>query len=254
MTNKKIILFLLVILFSCRNNSINNTENQHIDTLDTYNKEIISEEESEITQLSPNPIKRTFVLTVVGERPYKKQPLFLTDSLVINEERYIQILDNKVFRDLIDMDYYTYRIKELPIQNDSILSFTLDKEGSDPEENSSIKWFDFSSENRVLLEEVAACDEKLIEKFIGEEEISKSDVDTFISTSAKLFEVDGEKRKFSGRIFVSTTNKWSKKANNLIENQEINVQRISRDQLENSDVDWSKKFFSNSWNNSNFFI
>lgn len=71
-------------------------------------------------------------------------------------------------------------------------------------------------------------------------EISKSDVDTFISTSAKLFEVDGEKRKFSGRIFVSTTNKWSKKANNLIENQEINVQRISRDQLENSDVDWSK--------------
>lgn len=71
-------------------------------------------------------------------------------------------------------------------------------------------------------------------------EISKSDVDTFISTSAKLFEVDGEKRKFSGRIFVSTTNKWSKKANNLIENQEINVQRISRDQLENSGVDWSK--------------
>ena len=144
---RKMLVLLFLLLFSCKNNSINNTENQHIDTLDTYNKEIISEEESEITQLSPNPIKRTFVLTVVGERPYKKQPLFLTDSLVINEERYIQILDNKVFRDLIDMDYYTYRIKELPIQNDSILSFTLDKEGSDPEENSSIKWFDFSSEN-----------------------------------------------------------------------------------------------------------
>ncbi len=141
------LVLLFLLLFSCKNNSINNTEDQHIDTLDTDHKEIISEEESEITQLSPNPIKRTFVLTVVGERPYKKQPLFLTDSLVINEERYIQILDNKVFRDLIDMDYYTYRIKELPIQNDSILSFTLDKEGSDPEENSSIKWFDFSSEN-----------------------------------------------------------------------------------------------------------
>ena len=141
------LVLLFLLLFSCKNNSINNTEDQHIDTLDTDHKEIISEEESEITQLSPNPIKRTFVLTVVGERPYKKQPLFLTDSLVINEERYIQIVDNKVFRDLIDMDYYTYRIKELPIQNDSIISFTLDKEGSEFEENSLIKWFDFSSEN-----------------------------------------------------------------------------------------------------------
>ena len=144
---RKMLVLLFLLLFSCKNKSINNAENQHIDTLDTYNKEIISEEESEITQLSPNPIKRTFVLTVVGERPYKKQPLFLTDSLVINEERYIQIIDNKVFRDLINMDYYTYRIKELPIQNDSIISFTLDKEGSEFEENSLIKWFDFSSEN-----------------------------------------------------------------------------------------------------------
>ena len=144
---RKMLVLLFLLLFSCKNNSINNTEDQHIDTLDTDHKEIISEEESEITQLSPNPIKRTFVLTVVGERPYKKQLLFLTDSLVINEERYIQIVDNKVFRDLIDMDYYTYRIKELPIQNDSIISFTLDKEGSEFEENSLIKWFDFSSEN-----------------------------------------------------------------------------------------------------------
>ena len=144
---KQMLVLLFLLLFSCKNNSINNTENQYIDTLDTPHKESISEEESEITRLSLNPTKRTFVLAVVGERPYKKQPLFLTDSLVINEERYILIIDNKVFRDLIDMDYYTYRIKGLPIQNDSILSFTLDKEGSDPEENSSIKWFDFSSEN-----------------------------------------------------------------------------------------------------------
>ena len=50
-------------------------------------------------------------------------------------------------------------------------------------------------------------------------EISKSDVDTFISTSAKLFEINGETKKFSGRIFISTTNKWSKKASDLIENQ-----------------------------------
>ena len=138
---RKMLVLLFLLLFSCKNNSINNTENQHIDTLDTYNKEIISEEESEITQLSPNPIKRTFVLTVVGERPYKKQPLFLTDSLVINEERYIQILDNKVFRDLIDMDYYTYRIKDISFQNDSIISFVLDKEGF-YDRDTIIKWID----------------------------------------------------------------------------------------------------------------
>ena len=71
-------------------------------------------------------------------------------------------------------------------------------------------------------------------------EISKSDVDTFISTSAKLFEVNGKKKKFLGRVFVSTTNKWSKKANDLIQNQEIPLIRLSLNELENSDVDWSK--------------
>ena len=73
-------------------------------------------------------------------------------------------------------------------------------------------------------------------------EISKSDVDTFISTSAKLFEVNGKKKKFLGRVFVSTTNKWSKKANDLIQNQEIPLIRLSLNELENSDVDWSKRY------------
>ena len=71
-------------------------------------------------------------------------------------------------------------------------------------------------------------------------EISKFEVDTFISTSAKLFEVNGVKKKFSNRIFISTTNNWSKKASELIENQEIPVIRISLNELEDSDVDWSK--------------
>ena len=71
-------------------------------------------------------------------------------------------------------------------------------------------------------------------------EISKSDVDTFISTSAKLFEINGVKKKFSSRIFISTTNNWSKKASELIENQEIPIIRISLNELESSDVDWSK--------------
>lgn len=79
-------------------------------------------------------------------------------------------------------------------------------------------------------------------------EISKSDVDTFISTSAKFFEINGERKKFSNRIFISTTNKWSKKASDLIENQEIPVIRISLNELENSDVDWSKIYLGKQGN------
>lgn len=75
--------------------------------------------------------------------------------------------------------------------------------------------------------------------------IEKADVDTFISTSAKLFEVDGIKVKFSSRLFVSTTNYWSKKASDLIENQEIPVTRISLNTLEDSGVDWDKLYLGN---------
>lgn len=72
--------------------------------------------------------------------------------------------------------------------------------------------------------------------------IDKADVDTFISTSAKIFEHDGEKTKFSGRLFISTTNNWSKKADELIQNQEIPVNRISLSTLRDSGVDWNKLY------------
>ena len=68
--------------------------------------------------------------------------------------------------------------------------------------------------------------------------IDKKDVDTFISTSEKSFLVDNEKINFSRRMFISTTNKWSSKAENTLENLSIPVNRISFDDLENSDVDW----------------
>ena len=78
--------------------------------------------------------------------------------------------------------------------------------------------------------------------------IDKADVDTFISTSSKLFEIDETKIKFSGRLFVSTTNNWSKKANELIENQEIPVKRISLNILNDSGVDWKKLYQGNTGN------
>ncbi|STO30934.1 Predicted helicase [Fusobacterium necrogenes] len=81
--------------------------------------------------------------------------------------------------------------------------------------------------------------------YSSDKHIDKADVDTFISTSAKLFEVDGIKVKFSSRLFVSTTNHWSKKASDLIENQEIPVTRISLNTLEDSGVDWDKLYLGN---------
>ena len=78
--------------------------------------------------------------------------------------------------------------------------------------------------------------------------IDKADVDTFISISSKLFEVEEIKVKFSGRLFVSTTNNWSKKANELIENQEIPVKRISLNILNDSGVDWEKLYQGNTGN------
>lgn len=72
--------------------------------------------------------------------------------------------------------------------------------------------------------------------------IDKADIDTFITTSGKYFEVDNEKITFSSRLFVSTTNHWTKKATESIENQPIPVVRISINNLIESGVDWSKLF------------
>ncbi len=72
--------------------------------------------------------------------------------------------------------------------------------------------------------------------------IDKADIDTFITTSGKYFEVNNEKITFSSRLFVSTTNYWTKKATESIENQPIPVVRISINNLIESGVDWSKLF------------
>ncbi|MGL5124521.1 MAG: DEAD/DEAH box helicase family protein, partial [Fusobacteriaceae bacterium] len=72
--------------------------------------------------------------------------------------------------------------------------------------------------------------------------IDKADIDTFITTSGKYFEVDNENITFSSRLFVSTTNHWTKKATESIENQPIPVVRISCNNLIESGVDWAKIF------------
>ena len=67
--------------------------------------------------------------------------------------------------------------------------------------------------------------------------INKSAVDTFLATSSKTF--DGDK-KFSARLWISTTNNWNAEAERAILNQNPPVSRISLVDLQNAAVDWQK--------------
>lgn len=74
-----------------------------------------------------------------------------------------------------------------------------------------------------------------------ESRISKEEVDTFLSTSGRSFEDNqGERIKFSRRVWVSTTNNWSSKANETLQHQDPPVTRINLSDLQEAPVDWDK--------------
>lgn len=70
--------------------------------------------------------------------------------------------------------------------------------------------------------------------------ITKPDVDTFLSTSGKTFEVEGVEHAFAQRLWISTTNKWNSVAELTIKNQTPQVTRLNLIDLEADDVDWEK--------------
>lgn len=70
--------------------------------------------------------------------------------------------------------------------------------------------------------------------------INKSDVDTFLSTSGKTFEVNGTTTSFAQRLWISTTNKWNSIAELTIKNQTPPVARLNLIDLEADTVDWEK--------------
>lgn len=75
----------------------------------------------------------------------------------------------------------------------------------------------------------------------AEASISKEEVDTFLSTSGKSFEDAGKNRiKFSNRLWISTTNKWTSKANETLRHQDPPVTRLNLTDLEEAPVDWLK--------------
>lgn len=75
--------------------------------------------------------------------------------------------------------------------------------------------------------------------FAEDSYISKSDVDSFLSTSSKLFDTDDERTAFAQRLWISTTNKWNQTAEQTIKNQNPPVRRLNLIDLEADDVDWT---------------
>lgn len=71
--------------------------------------------------------------------------------------------------------------------------------------------------------------------------ISKEEVDTFLSTSGRSFNDDaGNQISFKHRLWVSTTNNWSAKANETLQNQHPPVTRINLSDLQEAPVHWEK--------------
>ncbi|WP_237235388.1 DEAD/DEAH box helicase [Rothia nasisuis] len=69
-------------------------------------------------------------------------------------------------------------------------------------------------------------------KFYKEDHtIVKGDIDSFLSASSR--------RPFTHRVLVSTTSKWSKNAEEMLDSQLMPVQRIGLSQMEESNIDWS---------------
>ena len=74
--------------------------------------------------------------------------------------------------------------------------------------------------------------------------VSKSDVDSFLSASSKKFYYNDALNSFSARIIVSTSSKYGKNAEAVLENQNPPVTRIGMQDLVDSSIDWSQFFES----------
>ena len=70
-------------------------------------------------------------------------------------------------------------------------------------------------------------------------QIDKPSIDSFLATSARTF---NNGIKFSIRLLISTTDKWTNNAEESIHNQSPNVIRLRLSDLEKARVDWSKLY------------
>jgi predicted helicase len=70
--------------------------------------------------------------------------------------------------------------------------------------------------------------------------LQKSDIDSFFTASGKNFATREGEKSFSSRLIVSTTNKWSKHAEEALKDQQIPVNRLRVQDLADSPIDWSQ--------------
>lgn len=75
--------------------------------------------------------------------------------------------------------------------------------------------------------------------------LQKSDIDSFFTASGKRFATKDGERGFAHRLVVSTTDKWSKHAEDALANQTIPVARLWVKELADSPIDWSQFSLAN---------
>lgn len=69
--------------------------------------------------------------------------------------------------------------------------------------------------------------------------LQKADIDSFFTASGKTFPTQEGVRSFSSRMIVSTTDNWSKHAEDALTDQVIPVIRLRVKDLAESPIDWS---------------
>lgn len=75
--------------------------------------------------------------------------------------------------------------------------------------------------------------------------LQKGDIDSFFTASGKRFATREGERSFTHRIVVSTTDKWSKHAEDALANQVIPTSRLWFKDLADSPIDWSQFSLAN---------
>lgn len=71
-----------------------------------------------------------------------------------------------------------------------------------------------------------------------EHTLVKEDIDSFFTASGQSFNVKKDKKRYSRRIIVATTDLWSPHAKKALENQEPPVTKIGIQDLLDSSIDW----------------
>lgn len=75
--------------------------------------------------------------------------------------------------------------------------------------------------------------------YLPEHFLPKEGIDSFLAASGKEFDAADGKARFTSRIIVSTTDRWSRHAENALAGQTIPCSRIRVQDLAQSPIDWS---------------